>query len=283
MDLNPGEIVERYEVECELGEGGMAVVYRVRHTRLDTLHALKILTVQKRAVQQRLVREGKVQAGLRHPNVAAVTDVLEVAGSPALLMEYIDGPSLDKWIDDHKPRLDAAEEIFAGILAGVSVAHELGIVHRDLKPGNVLMAPHPSGEGWIPKVTDFGLAKALEGDKGVLQTRTGLPMGTPAYMSPEQVRDAKNVDTRTDIFALGCILYELACGQRPFDGKDTWEVFNAVAQGIYTPPRVLKADLPERVANAISGCLVTDMEARIPSRCWGESVCGPFPREGAGR
>ena len=232
MELTTGTVIERYRVDQRIGSGGMAVVYRVSHTTLATCHALKVLTLGGPRIQERLIREGRVQAGLEHTNIVRVTDVLEINGSPALLMELIDGPDLDTWLRDHEPSAELGIQIFEGILRGVEQAHALEIIHRDLKPANILMARDDAGQ-WLPKVTDFGLAKALEQDKDASQTRTGRPMGTPAYMSPEQVRDAKNVDRRTDIFALGCILYELLCGRRAFEGADTLDVFNQVVAGDY--------------------------------------------------
>ena len=261
MELQPGEIVDRYTVETRLGHGGMAVVYRVRHNTLETSHALKVLSVGSLRVRDRLIQEGKVQARMRHPNVVAVTDVLEVHGSPGLLMECIDGPPLDTWLFEQRPGIDEALGIFRGILEGVSFAHDLGIIHRDLKPANVMLAP--TKRGLVPKVTDFGLAKVLLEEGGVERTRTGMPMGTPAYMSPEQIRDAKSVDLRADVFSLGCILYELVCGRRPFGGRDMLEIFNAVATGKCPPASSLVPDLPAEVEQAIHGCLMVDRDSRI--------------------
>ena len=262
VELATGHQVERYEVQAVLGHGGMAVVYRVRHRTLKTDHALKVLNVAGKELSERLLREGQVQARLIHPNVVAVTDVLEVDGAPALLMEYVDGPNLEEWLRNRTLTLDEAETLFGGVLDAVESAHQLGVVHRDLKPGNVMIAP--DGDGVRPKVTDFGLAKAITVSPEAGQTRSGMPMGTPAYMSPEQVRDAKNVDARTDIFSLGCILYELVCGRRAFVGKDTLDVFNRVANGDYEPPTVSRGQLPPRIANCIEGCLASDASRRIP-------------------
>ncbi len=262
MELERGQVVDRYTVHRELGRGGMAVVYLVQHNTLETLHALKVLTVGSHKIRDRLIQEGKVQAQLRHVNVVAVTDVLDVDGSPGLLMEYVEGPALDTWLLGKRLDVDEAERLFRGILDGVQRAHQLGIVHRDLKPANVMLSEGP--DGWIPKVTDFGLAKALQEEGDIQRTRTGMPMGTPSYMSPEQIRDAKGVDQRTDIFALGCILYELTCGQRAFFGRDMLEIFNAVAQGRHTASTTLVPDMPARVDQAINGSLVVDRERRIP-------------------
>ena len=262
MELDRGRVVDRYTIQRELGRGGMAVVYLVQHNTLDTLHALKVLTVGSTKIRDRLIQEGKVQAQLRHPNVVAVTDVLDVDGSPGLLMEYVEGPAMDAWMLGKRLDFDEAELMFLGILDGVQRAHQLGIVHRDLKPANVMLSEGP--EGWVPKVADFGLAKALLEEGDMQRTRTGMPMGTPSYMSPEQIRDAKGVDERTDIFAMGCILYELTCGQRAFFGQDMLEIFNAVASGRHTASRTLVPDLPARMEQAINGCLVVDRESRIP-------------------
>ncbi len=260
--LQPGVVLDRYEVIDELGRGGMAVVYRVRHNTLGSVHALKILTLHGESIRDRLVQEGRVQAGLRHPNIVAVTDVIDVSGSPGLVMEYIDGPSLEAWLLDHKPDLATAEQLFRGVLAGVRRAHRDGLVHRDLKPGNVLL--ESTEEGLIPKVADFGLAKALEAGGGMNRTRTGIAMGTPAYMAPEQIRDAKNVDGRADIFTLGCILYALVVGQAPFEGPDVLSIFNSVCEGRYVSARERVAVSPH-LDDAIQGCLQVDRDRRIPT------------------
>jgi serine/threonine protein kinase len=263
MDLQPGQIVDRYTVGDQLGRGGMAVVYRVRHNTLGTEHALKVLSLNVHSIVERLIQEGRVQAQLQHPNIVAVTDVLDVQGSPGLLMELVRGPSLEDWLATNEPSLDEALRLFREILSALQEAHRLDIVHRDLKPGNVMLSTQRGG--LQAKVTDFGLAKLLVDEASPTQTCTGLPMGTPAYMSPEQITDAKSVDRRTDIFALGCILYELVCGRMAFEGANTLEVFNAVAGGIYVPPRQLEPDLPDPVVRAIQGCLRGQREQRIPS------------------
>jgi len=262
--LEPGQLIDRYTVDRLLGQGGMAVVYRVTHNQLGSFHALKVLTLTSAGIRGRLLQEGRVQASLRHPNIVTVTDVIEVGGSPGLVMEYIEGPGLDEWLSSHQPTMQESESLFRSVVAGVAAAHDKGLVHRDLKPGNIMLASG-SAEGFIPKVADFGLAKALEdADPAMQKTRSGVTMGTPAYMAPEQIRDAKNVDARADVFSLGCILYELICGRAPFTGPDILSIFNAVASGSYPPPISLIPDLPARVQNAIQGCLAVDRERRIP-------------------
>ncbi len=267
--LSPGDVIDRYVVDEVLGQGGMATVYRVHHQTLGTSHALKILSVAGRSMRQRLLLEGKVQATLRHPNIVAVTDVLEVDGSPGLLMELIDGPTLDEYLREQEGRrleLADAERIFRGVLAGVAAAHAQGALHRDLKPANVLLA----GRERTPKVADFGLAKVLAeadslggGTDGRHQTRTGATLGTPEYMSPEQIRDSASADRRADIFSLGCLLYELVAGHRAFVGNDIVEVFNNVCLGRYQPIPTPSQGVPERIGDAIRGCLEVRREDRI--------------------
>ena len=274
-----GTTLDRYYVEAELGAGGMATVYRVRHLALGSLHALKVLKVQSASIRQRLVQEGRVQATLRHPNIVAVTDVIDVDGAPGLVMEFIDGPSLEGWLEHNRPSLAQADAIFRGILAGVARAHRQGLVHRDLKPGNVLL-DSSGDDGIVPKVADFGLAKILDDDEGFgSQTRSGIAMGTPAYMAPEQVRSAKNVDQRADIFALGCILYELASGDRPFHGEDLLETMTAVCSGDYAP---LPPHVPQRVRDTVAACLVVDRERRVADCAGIRALLSGESRSGGG-
>lgn len=261
--VHPGELFERYRVVRPLGRGGMAQVVLVRHTELDTLHALKVLTVTGPSLGDRMRDEGRLQAKLRHPNVVSVTDVLTVKGMPALVMEYVDGPDLGKWITQVQPDPELAERMFRGIVAGVAAAHEAGHVHRDLKPGNVLVATGADGEP-VPKVTDFGLVKALVAlESGDGRTRTGLPLGTPQYMAPEQMRDASKVDRRADVFSLGAILYELVAHTRAHPGEDIVDIFTRVSR---RERKALPARVPERLRIVIDRCLEPDPTAR-PGTC----------------
>lgn len=261
MLLRIGETIDRYRIEALIGQGGMAAVYRVRHVRLDSEHALKVLFVTSPKLCDRLIREGRVQANLHNSNIVSVTDVLNIQGSPALVMEYIDGPALDTWLLENRPTLEESLWLFRGILRGMTIAHERGVVHRDLKPANVLL--FPSDEGLVPKVTDFGLVKSLVDQKG--DTMTGMSLGTPEYMSPEQIRDASDIDARADMWALGCILYELVCHKRAFQGVDKMGTFNLIVAGHYEPPRKLAENLPRNVAEAIRSLLEVDREERLAS------------------
>ncbi|MBM4369248.1 MAG: serine/threonine protein kinase, partial [Deltaproteobacteria bacterium] len=292
MALGPGAVVDRYVLDAVIGRGGMAVVYRAHHAQLGTPCAIKILMVPDATVRQRLVQEGRIQASLVHPHVVRVFDVVQAGDLPGLVMEWVDGPTLSAVASRYKLSLEQVDDIATALLDGVGAAHARGLVHRDLKPGNVLIEVGPRGV--IPKVADFGLAKLVEGsaEDRLVQTSTGALMGTPAYMSPEQIRDTRGVDARTDIFSLGVILYELACGRRPFDQGDVIQLFAAIDAGKYPPPRTLRPDLPEGMERAIVGALAPDRDRRIPDcatllatwRGGGDtavprSATGPWPAE----
>ncbi len=258
MELAPGKVVgDRYVVEALLGQGGMAVVYRVRHRTLGTTHALKIVGVPTASGRERLLREGRLQGQLQHPNVVAVTDQVEVQGVPGLVLEFVEGPTLAQLLGTpmSEAQIDA---LGAGILAGVAAAHALGLVHRDLKPGNVLVALQ-DGKA-VPKVTDFGLA--VDPEDAARSTRTGATLGTPEYMAPEQIRSARDVDPRADVWALGALLYELAAGAPPFEDPDRFALFQRITTGERAPLRAARAGLPDRMYLAVEAALTVDRDAR---------------------
>lgn len=261
MDLEPGTVIDRYTVEGFLGEGGMAVVYRVRHNDLRTEHALKLLQVSSPSIKTRLIREGRVQAQLKHPNVVTVTDVVEYEGATGLVMDLVRGPTLYQLLAYNRLTVEQADTIAQGLLSGMRAAHEAGLIHRDLKPANVLL---DTSEGRIlPKIADFGLAKIATG--GIRSTRSGVALGTPSYMAPEQIRSAKDVDHRADVFALGAILYELYGGVQAFKGKDVLEIYKRVTAGEYEPLVDHAPGLPDRVYQAVEGALQLAREQRFES------------------
>jgi len=254
---------ERYEVERLLGEGGLARVYQVRHLQLGTRYALKQLSVSRKGLQTRLLREGRIQAQLQHPNVVRVLDVLDVNGQPSLIMEYVEGISLEELIRTEAPlTADLALPLFGQILAGVAAAHNAGVLHRDLKPANVLLSR--TSDGWMAKVADFGIAKmAVDDGKG--RTRTGIQMGTPGYMAPEQVLDAADVDARADIFALGVVLYEMLVGCRPFGGTSEFQTLDTTVRGQYRPVGEALEHCPDAIRRAVSGSLARHPDDRYAS------------------
>ncbi len=254
MVLEAGRVIEeRYEVEAPLGSGGMAEVWRVRHLRLGSRHALKVLHNTAPELAERLAAEGRIQAGLSHPNIVRVTDVVQLGSALGLVMEWVEGPSLRALLSGGPPPLDAALRMGGRILDGVAQAHDQGLIHRDLKPENVLLQPLSGGE-WLPRVADFGLARAVErGGPG--RTRAGLAMGTPGYMAPEQYRDAAGVDQRADVFALGCVLYELLSGLRAFAPGDVIALYQAALRGDVAPLSALAPAAPPEVAALIHQAL----------------------------
>jgi serine/threonine-protein kinase len=261
MRLHAGQQVDRYIVEGVLGVGGMAVVYAARHASLGTTVALKLLNEGGPTVTERAMSEGRVQASLRHPNVVACLDVIEVGGVPGLIMEWVDGEPLDRVLRRVDLTAGQVDALAQGILAGMAEAHASGIVHRDLKPANILLARGKDGP--VPRVTDFGLVKLLERQLGdTPRTRTGATMGTPNYMAPEQYRDTSSVDARADVFSLGAVLYELATGDKAFPGTDLLTILDAIRAD--EPPRVPSGfcDLSEGQIDTIQQCMSAAPEDR---------------------
>jgi serine/threonine protein kinase len=259
--------VPRYVIDARIGQGGMAVVYRAYHAELGTRHAIKVLSPAFQYIRDRIVQEGRIQAALDHPNILAVTDVVDVAGAPGLVMPLVEGPSLHDLMTSGR-RMNPADidAIARGVLAGVAEAHRHGIVHRDLKPANVLVRQTPGG--FIPKVADFGLAKVLAGDAsggGMGLSRTGAPIGTPAYMAPEQVRNGKDVDHRADIFAIGVMLYEMLSNKSLFERVDVLETMKAVTDGSRRPIREAVPDVTLAIELAIERALDIDRDRRWQS------------------
>ena len=237
MALTVGSRLGHYEVTALIGEGGMGQVYRATDTTLDRDVALKVLPDAFTADPDRLARferEAKVLASLNHPNIGAIYGLEKSGDTRALVLELIEGPTLADRIKRGPIPLDEALPIAKQIAEALEAAHEAGVIHRDLKPANIKVR----NDGTV-KVLDFGLAKALdphpEGDPSQSPTLTaaatqmGVIMGTAAYMPPEQAR-GKPVDKRADIWAFGCVLYEMLTGQMAFQGEDVSLTLSAVLQ-----------------------------------------------------
>jgi len=265
-DLKAGDVVGAFEIVEEIAKGGMALVYAVRHRTLGSLHALKVVNSDVVVEQARLLQEGRVQARLRHPNLVAATDLIEFAdGARGLVMEYVAGPTLDEWLRT-SPDVSGRSwfSIFVAIARGVHCAHLANVVHRDLKPSNVLL--HRVPHGLVPKVADFGIAKVL-GDaperEASLQTRAGVAMGTPGFMPPEQLTDASSVDPRADIFALGCLLFCMASGQRPFPGGHHMAQLRRMMRGEIPDLGAMVPDLGSSVVGIVRRAMAVDREDRF--------------------
>ena len=244
-----GEVIGSYRLVCLLGRGGVAEVWRAEHVTLGSTHAIKFLSVQTEALHARLMLEGRVQSMLAHPNVVAVSDLARDGERVGLVMELVEGPTLAGWIiEQHDP--EQVEAIFRGVCQGVRAAHARGLVHRDLKPANVLMARQR--QEWLPKVSDFGIARLLEQRLG---TRTGSMLGTLRFMAPEQLRDASRVDERADVWALGCILYELASRRPLIEEVDVVALYDRLRSHEWTSLLAVTPGCPEHILRTVEGCL----------------------------
>jgi serine/threonine protein kinase len=238
----------------ELGRGGVATVWLAVDDEGREV-ALKQLDILRDDLRDRLIYEGRVQRAVQHGNVVRVHDALELDGRPTLVLEVINGGTLTTWA----PGRDYAEieAVLRGILAGLGAAHEAGLVHRDLKPGNILM------DGDNPKIADFGVARALDGDAS--GTRTGMALGTPWYMPPEQIRDPRHVDRRADLWAVGAILYELLAGRPPLVGDDVVSLHDQAVRRAWLPIRQLRPDVPANLVAAIDATLRPSRDDRVAS------------------
>ena len=232
-DLLLGANVGNYQVQRKLGEGGMGAVYLAVHPKIGKRVALKVLHPEfssNEDVISRFFNEAKAVNDIQHPNIVDIIDYGTMQ-APGLghqvvyfIMEFLGGDSLAKIIHDQAPLApERAQAIALQIADALGASHRHGIVHRDLKPDNVMIAPRRDGRDFV-KVLDFGIAKLTGDQQGSRRTRTGIVMGTPAYMSPEQCEGRGLIDHRTDIYALGILLYEMLAGQVPFRGEGYGEV-----------------------------------------------------------
>ena len=258
--LEVGETIDKYLVEELIGEGGIARVYRVRHGTLDSIHALKLLAVRGGAIHRRLVREGRIQAALDHPHIVSVSDVIEHDGHFGLVMELVEGPSLDRLLSATGAlALEAALALAAQLLGAIAAAHARGVLHRDLKPGNVLLEPVAGGTRAV--VTDFGIARLMADPDG--DTLQGDFLGTPGYMAPEQVSDPRSVDVRADVYSLGALLYCLVCGRPPFlPSASLIETLQAAENAQFPSVATLRPECPPTIAETIEAALSPDPSMR---------------------
>ena len=272
LSLQPGARIGGYEIVSLLGAGGMGEVYRSRDMRLGRDVAIKIVSPRIAAdadAVARFEREARALASLNHPNIAAIYDVIEHSQQPALVLELVEGDTLADRLAAKPLSIAETLHVARQLTDALDTAHEAGIVHRDLKPANIKIT-----EAGQVKILDFGLAKAIavaaaqgaEFDPANTPTITvhgtaqGVILGTAAYMSPEQAR-GKRIDKRTDIWAFGCVLFEMLAGKRAFDGETTYDVIAAIIERSPDLTR-LRKDTPASVRRVIARCLEKDPKRR---------------------
>jgi serine/threonine protein kinase/tetratricopeptide (TPR) repeat protein len=262
-----GRTLSHYHILSAIGAGGMGEVYRAHDTKLGRDVALKVLPAEMAGDPQRLMRfqrEARAVAALNHPHIVTIFSVEEADGVHLLTMELVEGQPLDRLIPEGGFPFERIVDIATALAGALAAAHEKGIVHRDLKPANVMV----TSDGRV-KVLDFGLAKETRSTgssdatqtQGV-QTEVGVVMGTPAYMSPEQVA-GEAVDCRTDLFSLGIVLYEMATGERPFKGRSPAELVSAILRDSPRAIAEVRADLPADLARVVRRCLEKDAQCRV--------------------
>ncbi len=274
-------LADAFQIVRLIGEGGMARVYEARHVRLSNKRfAVKVLLpshAQSNEVVVRFQREAEAASGIAHPNVVDVYDVHRTAGGlPYLVCEYLDGVDLSTLLH-RRQRLDVllAVNIVRQVCRALSAAHDKGIVHRDMKPENVFLVGDPDLP--VVKVIDFGISK-VDGLGGASLTKTGMVMGTPGYMPPEQARGAR-VDHRADVYGVGAILYHALTGQMPFDYEDVGEALSAVLTTDPPRPRSLVPDLPPALELVIERSMAKEPADRYSSMDELDAELEPFGAE----
>ena len=255
-------VVPGYQILKELGRGGAGIVYEARQLSLNRLVALKMLLRGKYSAESdlgRLRAEGAAIAQLQHPNIIQIYEIAEVGGLPYLALEYCAGGSLNRKIGGTPFPPEQAASLVEKLARAIHAAHLVGVIHRDLKPANILLTD-TDGQ---PKITDFGLAKRLG---SLVQTQTGMVLGTPSYMAPEQA-DGRNkpITAATDIYGLGGILYQLLTGHPPFRAPTPFETMVQVIEQEPAPPRLLNPRIDIDLETICLKCLEKDPANRYSS------------------
>jgi len=250
-----------YELLEEIARGGMGVVYKARHTKLNRIAALKMILGGRFSSQddvQRFHIEAKAAAGLDHSGIVPVYEIGEHDGQAFFAMKYIEGGSLAQNVDRFRADPRAAVTMLASVARAVNHAHQRGVLHRDLKPANILI-----DEAGQPLITDLGLAKTTTGDSEL--TKTGAVLGTPSYMSPEQAQSTESVTTAADIYALGAIMYDLLTGQPPHKGATAFETVMSVRNNTPPTPRKLNPQVDSELELICLKCIERNPDDRYSS------------------
>ena len=287
--LSPGDVIDgRYRVDALLGHGGMAAVYRATHLALEQPFAIKVVSPQIREIPgmaQRFLREARAATQLKSAHVARVSDVGMMAdGAPYMVMEFLEGRDLDTIIELHEvvPVTDVVDYVLQACEALAEV-HGLGIIHRDLKPANLFLTVGADGLPCV-KLIDFGISRfesPLSPKDLAKLTTPDTVMGSPRYMSPEQMEAASNADERSDIYGLGAILFELLTHKPPHDGETMLDIYAAAVQGPPPAPSSIRSDVPRELDEVILRALKTDPAERFVDVADLAVALAPFGPEGS--
>jgi serine/threonine-protein kinase len=265
---SPGRVIAgKYLLEASLARGGMGMVWVARHIDLDVPVAIKLMAPQyspSSRERARFMREAKAAARLRSPNVVTVLDYGVERQTQYIVMELLDGEDLGARLE--RERVISAQEaakLLDPIAKAVELAHRAGIVHRDLKPDNIFLARVPGEAEAVVKVLDFGIAKDLNPGSGDESTRSGVAIGTPQYMSPEQARGSKLIDRRSDLWSVGVILFRALLGRLPFEGMASIELLDAIAHDTIPAPSSVEPTLPPEVDRFFARALAREPEDRF--------------------
>jgi serine/threonine-protein kinase len=275
LPVAPGQIVaDKYSISRVIGQGGMGTVVEAKHLELGERVAIKFLRKGEAASAERFIREARAAAKIRSEHVIRIFDVGRLpSGDPYIVMEYLEGEDLGSYID-REGMMSARRlvDIVLGVCEALAEAHVAGIIHRDLKPANIFLA-HRAGGDTIVKLLDFGIAKMPE--VNTTTTTQGF-LGSPVYMSPEQLVAARDVDARSDIWSLGIVLYELLAGTVPFVADSIVELAIEVRQSDLPPLRKRRPDLPDGLDRVVERCLEKDRAARFPDVAELAEALAPF-------
>ncbi|WP_437947078.1 serine/threonine-protein kinase [Sorangium sp. So ce296] len=269
IGIAPGDVLlGKYRVESVLGRGAMGLVVAARHLALDDRVAIKVLLpryVQDPEILQRFLREGRAAVRIRSPHVVRVADVGTLEnGAPYMVMDHLEGKDLAAVLAESGPlSIPLAVDLVLQACEALAEAHAQGIVHRDVKPSNLFLTRNADGSPCV-KVLDFGISKMSHAEDHAL-TRVGGVLGSPLYMSPEQLRSASDVDGRADIYSLGVVLFQLLTGRTPFVALELAQLVYLVTQGEPQRPRALRPDLPEPLEQAILTAIARDRDRRFPT------------------
>ncbi|MFI5311537.1 MAG: serine/threonine-protein kinase, partial [Gemmatimonadales bacterium] len=257
-------LASTYDLDREIGRGGMGIVYRARDKRLKRAVAIKLLPPElafRSEIRMRFLREAETAAQLSHPSIVPIYSVDEKDGLVFFVMAFVDGANLAQRIHEHGA-LDPVEarRIMRDVADALAYAHERGVVHRDIKPDNILL----DQQGGRPMVTDFGIARAIS-DGDARLTATGIAIGTPAFMSPEQSAGDRDLDGRSDLYSLGVVAYQMLSGDLPFNASNTPALLVKHLSERPVPIEERRIDCPGDLARAVMLCLEKRPEDRFPS------------------